>query len=309
LIIFCRDFYKQKFFFGESGYRAPKVMKIIEIIKTRIPAGEKIIVFSMFSSCLRTVEEALLQIFPDMETEYADGTVTGDERMAALENFRHNAAVRIMFIHSKVGGEGLNITAANHVICLEPWWTHAVHNQAIARAWRRGQTKPVHVHWVYSKGSIEEEILKMCDNKQGISNEIIYDQPFTRKTVALTKYQLQAMIDRALTVFNTEERAKRLRNQMNVMADEVAREEVDDPPQVVAWIPPLPARMIPRGFYVNDDGDYAPIPDSQYGHAVGGGGGNDDNGVEEIEGGNVDDLVEMGAGTQADYHVGEYNAA
>lgn len=141
----------------------------------------------------------------------------------------------------------------------------------------------------------------MCDNKQGISNEIIYDQAFTKKTVCLSKYQLQAMIDRALTVFNAEEMAQRLRNQANVMEDEIAREEHDQPDRI-AWIPPLPARMIPRGFYIDDDGDFAPIP-----IAAGVAQPNDnDVGVEEIEGDADVDLVVDAAGLQVEYRAGAY---
>src|SRR5690606_30526362 len=74
----------------------------------------------------------------------------------------------------------------------------------IARAWRRGQTKAVNVHWVITKGSLEEDILNMCDNKNGMSNEYIYNQTFTKKDVRLTAYRMEQMIAKAIDRLNVK---------------------------------------------------------------------------------------------------------
>lgn len=190
---------------GDAGTLSPKISQIVHIIKN-VPSGEKIIIFSMFTSCLRIVEEAvndeLVSSTSTSTSAYVDGTITGEQRHNAIESFRFNPDVTILYIQGKTGSEGLNITAANHIICIEPWWTHAVHNQAIARAWRRGQDKPVHVHWILSQGSIEEEILKMCDNKQGMSDEYIYGTEYKIKNVSLGKLELENMIDRGLMTYD-----------------------------------------------------------------------------------------------------------
>ncbi len=90
-----------------------------------------------------------------------------------LINFKNDINTQGLFLTYKVGSEGLNLTEATHCICIEPWWTNAVHNQAKARLWRTGQTKQVYVHNVIIKGSIEEKIVEICKGKDNIGSKLL----------------------------------------------------------------------------------------------------------------------------------------
>lgn len=189
---------------GSAGIDSPKIKKIVDII-SKVPAGEKIILFSMFTSCLEIVEQAMKIDLPDTCYAFLDGSTTGQERIDILTCFKENPKVTVMLVHYKVGGEGLNLIESNHVICIEPWWSPAVHNQAIARCWRRGQQKPVHVHWIITWRTIEQPILKMCGNKNQLSDFYMHDEEYNPQPVGLTKGAMQLLLGEALTINMMEE--------------------------------------------------------------------------------------------------------
>lgn len=151
---------------GQSGILAPKITKIIEIAAAT--KKEKIIVFSAFSSALElcTISSRRVGINCVLMT----GDTTMRERIGILDEFQNNLDVKIMFVHYKVGSEGLNLTQATHIIPLEPWWNHATHNQGISRAWRIGQRNTVTVHWLMVEKTMESAILRMCGSKLDISD-------------------------------------------------------------------------------------------------------------------------------------------
>ena len=182
---------------GSAGIDSPKVKKILEIIE-QVPEGEKIILFSMFTSCLEVIERSVKTDLPDREYAFLDGSTNGRERVDILDDFKTNPNTTIMLVHYKVGGEGLNLIEANHVICIEPWWSPAVHSQAIARCWRRGQTKPVHVHWIITSKTIEQPILKMCANKDQLADHYMYESDYDPQPVGLTKFEMQKLLGVAL---------------------------------------------------------------------------------------------------------------
>ena len=183
---------------GSAGIDSPKVKKIIDILSKL--KGEKCIIFSMFTSCLQLVKEAI-EIDLGNCYAYIDGSKTGPERSETLEQFKTNKKVKILLMHYKVGGEGLNLTEANHVICIEPWWSPAVHKQAIARCWRRGQTRPVHVHWITSAKTIENPIRDMCENKCKLADYYLHNKEYVPKSVGLSKVELQKLLGQAIGSF------------------------------------------------------------------------------------------------------------
>ncbi len=178
---------------GPAGIDSPKIKKIVEVIKN-IPTGEKIMLFSMFVKCLKVVEKAMQTDLPDVSYEFLDGSSTGQERVDILTNFKEDPDVTVLLVHYRVGGEGLNLMEANHVICIEPWWSPTVHNQGIARAWRRGQQKEVHVHWVITSKTIEEPILQMCANKDQLADFYLYEGEYDPQPTGLTKYEMQKLL-------------------------------------------------------------------------------------------------------------------
>merc|ERR1712188_126335 len=87
-------------------------------------------------------------------------------RRTMLEAFKHDDNVRVLLLSLKAGGEGLNLQAASHVFVLEPWWNPAVEMQAIQRAHRIGQTKPVTAVRFNTMGTIEERMFELQEKKQ-----------------------------------------------------------------------------------------------------------------------------------------------
>ena len=178
---------------GTAGLNSPKIEKIIEIIQNEIPRNEKIILFSMFTSCLDMVKYALDKKLSNYKINILDGRTTGEERYGIIDSFK-DGNIDILLVHYKVGGEGLNLIEANHVICIEPWWSPAVHNQGIARAWRRGQEKDVHVHWVLVEDTIEKKILDLCDFKMDLSDSYLHGE-INERTTGLDVFQLKKILD------------------------------------------------------------------------------------------------------------------
>lgn len=176
-----------------AGIDSPKVRKVVEIV-SEIPKGEKILVFSMFVGCLDITIRALKTDYPEIGYALLDGSKTGRERIDIFTNFKDNPNITVLFVHYKIGGEGLNLVEANHVICIEPWWSPSVHDQGIARAWRRGQTKAVNVHFVVTKKTIEEQILKLCKAKEQLAEYYLHEQEYQPVSTGLTKHELRKLI-------------------------------------------------------------------------------------------------------------------
>lgn len=155
-----------------SGMASTKVARVVEIV-TSLESDEKILIFSMFTSCLDLIKKALEKELPDQDIMSLDGSVTGLNRYLELHEFKNDPTKNIMLIHYKVGSEGLNIPQATHVIFVEPWWTDAVHSQALARAWRNGQKKTVTVHQIIIKNTIEEKIISICNEKNDLVKSLL----------------------------------------------------------------------------------------------------------------------------------------
>jgi superfamily II DNA or RNA helicase len=153
---------------GESGIYARKVTEVLDILES-MPKGEKALVFSMFSSSLDLLMYAIHERTPGIFGLKIDGTVSGKARGETLRLFRESDKVDVLFLNYGVGAEGLNLTQANHVICIEPWWTDASHRQAASRCWRTGQTKDVKVYQVIAEDTIEQRVLKVCEGKNVMS--------------------------------------------------------------------------------------------------------------------------------------------
>lgn len=179
---------------GTAGIGSPKIAKATLIIKEIVEQKEpeKIIVFSMFVSSLKLMKLALDK--EQIPCVMMIGETSVKERLQAMELFKETNTCNVMLIHYKVGGEGINLTEATHVIPLEPWWTHAVHNQGIHRAWRRGQTKPVTVHWLLIKDSIENRILELCKSKLMMANSYLHDFTEFNERTGIDIYGMRKLI-------------------------------------------------------------------------------------------------------------------
>lgn len=154
---------------GESG----KFNKVIELIKES-NGKDKILLFSQFTKALKK-----LSIKFDIENIpycYLDGNTKAAERIKIVEEFNNNEEKRVFLISLKAGGTGLNLTSANTVIHLDPWWNPSIEDQATDRAHRIGQKNNVKVIKLITKGTIEEKIILLQDDKRNIINDVLTNE-------------------------------------------------------------------------------------------------------------------------------------
>jgi DNA repair protein RAD16 len=129
----------------------------------QVPKDEKVIVFSQFGSMLDLTQYWLQRRF--IKAVKLCGSLTLTQRQSVLQAFLHDATVRVILISLKAGGEGLNLQVANHVVLTDPWWNPAVEMQAVQRAHRIGQTRPVHAVRFVTLHSVEERMVDLQDKK------------------------------------------------------------------------------------------------------------------------------------------------
>ena len=103
--------------------------------------------------------------------EYLDGTTR--DRQARVERFQNDPECRLFLISLKAGGLGLNLTAAEYVFLLDPWWNPAVEAQAIDRAHRIGQTRPVFAYRLIARDTVEEKVLELQKTKRDLADAIL----------------------------------------------------------------------------------------------------------------------------------------
>ena len=147
-----------------------KTQTCIEVVENAVSGGHKILLFSQFASML----ERLLAAFQKqgLRAFLLTGKTSKEERRRLVAEFQKGSA-DIFLISLKAGGTGLNLTAADLVIHYDPWWNLAAQNQATDRAYRIGQDNKVTVLRLIMKGTIEERILKMQEDKQNLADSII----------------------------------------------------------------------------------------------------------------------------------------
>ena len=157
---------------GQPFFMSSKLHAILAKIDERLALGDKICVFSQWTSFLDLIEKAF-----DSDSRYQfvrlDGTLSQQQRGQVLSTFNRNTRVRIMLLSIKAGGVGLNLVAANSVIISEPWFNPAIEYQAIDRVHRMGQTREVNVFRFFVENSVEMRMLELQDNKLQMSAAVL----------------------------------------------------------------------------------------------------------------------------------------
>ncbi len=146
-----------------------KLTTLVETIATLQAEGHKALVFSQFVQMLKLIEVELKK--SKTAYTYLDGSTTN--RQARVDTFQTDENVKLFLISLKAGGVGLNLTAADYVIHVDPWWNPAVEMQATDRAHRIGQDKPVFVYKLLMRDSVEEKILKLQERKRTLVKNLI----------------------------------------------------------------------------------------------------------------------------------------
>ncbi len=131
--------------------------------------GHKVLVFSQFTSFLALVRQRLDA--DKVPYEYLDGKTR--DRAARVERFQSDPECKLFLISLKAGGLGLNLTAAEYVFLLDPWWNPAVEAQAIDRAHRIGQDKPVFAYRLIARDTVEEKVLELQKSKRELADAIL----------------------------------------------------------------------------------------------------------------------------------------
>jgi len=143
-------------------------------------SNHKILVFSQFVRMLKLIREELIRA--KIDYEYLDGKSSKKQREESVNRFQEVAGCRVFLISLKAGGMGLNLTAADYVYLVDPWWNPAVENQAIDRTHRIGQGKNVFAYRMICKNTVEEKILNLQAKKIKIARDIIAtDESFLKK--------------------------------------------------------------------------------------------------------------------------------
>jgi len=135
--------------------------------------NHKALIFSQFLGMLALIKKKLVE--DNIPFEYFDGSTSAPEREKAIQNFQNNDECRVFLISLKAGGVGLNLTAADYVYIVDPWWNPAVEQQAIDRTHRIGQTKNIFAYRMICVDTIEDKILELQERKRKLASELIAD--------------------------------------------------------------------------------------------------------------------------------------
>jgi len=147
-----------------------KVQTFTNLALELVANGHKALVFSQFVDFLTLLREALDSV--DIEYQYLDGSTPAAERTKRVAAFQAGKC-DLFLISLKAGGFGLNLTAADYVVITDPWWNPAAEDQAMGRAHRMGQLRPVTVYRLVSQGSVEEHIVGLHNDKRALAESIL----------------------------------------------------------------------------------------------------------------------------------------
>lgn len=169
-----------KTYTGSSG----KYDEVGTLAQTAIAEGHKLIIFSQFVKHLEVYKDFFdKQGIPYL---YLDGSTPAKERRNLVDSFQKDTSIRLFLISLKAGGFGLNLTAADYVFLLDPWWNPAIERQAQDRSHRIGQDKSVFIYKFITKGSIEEKIVQLQHWKNDLADSIIQAEESLMKKVDAT---------------------------------------------------------------------------------------------------------------------------
>ena len=141
---------------------------LLDLLPTLVEDGRRILLFSQFTEMLNLIEAEVQRL----KLPYLLLTGETKDRAGLVDEFQ-TGDVPLFLISLKAGGVGLNLTAADTVILYDPWWNPAVEQQAIDRAYRIGQDKPVFVYKLLADGTVEDKMLELQARKAGLADMLL----------------------------------------------------------------------------------------------------------------------------------------
>ena len=163
-----------------------KLEALVPQISEVIEEDHKVLVFSQFTSFLSIVRRKLDSM--GIRYEYLDGQTR--DRESKVNTFQNDSDCRLFLISLKAGGLGLNLTAAEYVFLLDPWWNPYIEAQAIDRAHRIGQTRKVFAYRLIAKDTVEEKVLELQKTKKDLADSIINADNSLIKTLSREDLEL-----------------------------------------------------------------------------------------------------------------------
>lgn len=154
---------------------------LLEHLDSILKENHKALIFSQFTSLLALLQNQLQE--RGIAYEYLDGQTKN--RQERVENFQSNPNVKLFLLSLKAGGVGLNLTSADYVFILDPWWNPAAESQAIDRTHRIGQTKSVFAYKIIAKDTVEEKILELQNAKKSLAKSVISDEKSLLKSLKM----------------------------------------------------------------------------------------------------------------------------
>lgn len=154
----------------EVGLAGAKLEAMTEIVTELISGGHKALIFSQFVDYLSIIRERLDEL--GVAYQYLDGSTPARERQERVSAFQSGEG-DLFLISLRAGGFGLNLTAADYVIHMDPWWNPAVEDQGSDRTHRIGQSRPVTVYKLVAKGTIEEKIIELHHQKRDLAEKLL----------------------------------------------------------------------------------------------------------------------------------------
>lgn len=157
-----------------------KYAALLERLETVLAEGGKVLVFSQFVKFLTLLRRDLEK--RGLPHCYLDGATT--DRKGEVRRFQNDPARQVFLISLKAGGAGLNLTAAQYVFVADPWWNPQAEKQAVGRAHRIGQERPVFTTKFITRGSIEEKILRLQEEKLRLAGDLLPDEKDFFKSIS-----------------------------------------------------------------------------------------------------------------------------
>jgi superfamily II DNA or RNA helicase len=173
---------------GQQAETSSKVERLVEALEDAVAEGHKALVFSQWTSLLDRIEPRLGAA--GIPFTRLDGSTR--DRAAVVSQFQDDAGPPVLLVSLKAGGTGLNLTAADHVFLLDPWWNPAVEDQAADRAHRFGQQRPVMVYRMVTKDTVEERILVLQESKRRVAEVALGE---ASQAGGITREELLALLD------------------------------------------------------------------------------------------------------------------
>ncbi len=165
-----------------------KLEALENLVEELIEANHKALIFSQFTKHLSLIKKMLEK--KGISYQYLDGSTPVKKREQAIDNFQ-NGQSDLFLISLKAGGVGLNLTAADYVIHMDPWWNPAVEDQASDRVHRIGQKRPVTIYRMIAENTIEEKIIKLHHDKRDLADKLLAD---TDQSAKISSDELMALL-------------------------------------------------------------------------------------------------------------------